>query len=123
MKHASFQEQILTVTKEDSQFEKEDIELLRQVANQFQESEKNFNETIQKFSESISNPIFPGFMMMQFIMQQQMQKGPTFRQEENGNVSSPGNHFQWEADPGFGPYRKSSHSEYTGLLYDRKYQL
>ncbi len=123
VKHASFQEQILTITKEDSQLKKEDIELRRQLVNQFQESEKNFNETMQKFSESISNTMSQGFMMMQFMMQQQMQKGPTFGQQGNGNASYPGNHFQWEANSGFGPYRNATQSEYTDLLNDKNNQL
>lgn len=123
VKHASFQEQILSITKEDSQLKKEDIELRRQLVNQFQESENNFNKTMQKFFESISNTMSQSFMMMQFMMQQQMQKGPTFGQQGNGNACYQGNHFQWEATPGFGPYRSATQSEYTDLLNDNSNQL
>ena len=63
-KHIFFQDQMLGISKFD-------LDLNKNMMNQFEESDKKFNETITTFAENINKTMSEGFPLMATLIQQQ----------------------------------------------------
>ena len=69
-KQISFQEQMLTLSKEDMSVRKEEITLKRKLVEQYEESEKRFSQSMEQFSSAMSKTMAEGILMMQSMFQQ-----------------------------------------------------
>ncbi len=96
-----FQEKILKICHEDSTTRKEDLELKKNLLDQFRSSEQSFQKSMQDFSAMMARTMSEGFLMMSSMLRQDGRASPLQLYVYAGNPERQkepyyGNHLQHE---------------------------